>query len=94
MPSRNIHLTDHFDTFVTDALQSGRYKNASEVVRAGLRLLEQQDQEDAAKIDALRQAVQEGLDDYENGKFDVMESDEDIDRFFDDFEAEIIKNDA
>jgi len=40
MPTRNINLTDHFDRFVQRQIDIGQYKNASEVLRAGLRLLE------------------------------------------------------
>lgn len=39
----NIHLTKHFEQYITDKITSGRYSNASEVVRAGLRALEQQE---------------------------------------------------
>ncbi len=46
MPTRNINLTDHLDQFVEDRVTSGRYGNASEIVREGLRLLEQREQED------------------------------------------------
>jgi antitoxin ParD1/3/4 len=62
MPARNIHLTAEWDSFVTDRVQSGQYANASEVVRAGLRALEQSEAEDRAKIEALRAAIQEGLE--------------------------------
>lgn len=41
MPTRNVHLTDHFDKFITAGIESGRFSNASEVVREGLRLLEE-----------------------------------------------------
>ena len=89
MPTRNINLTDHNEAFLAEALESGRYKNASEIVRAGLRLLETQEQEEQAKIEALRAAFKEGKDSYERGDFDIMESDEDIDRFFDEMDTEI-----
>ncbi|MDO1451098.1 type II toxin-antitoxin system ParD family antitoxin [Rhodocytophaga aerolata] len=39
----NIHLTKHFEEYINDKITSGRYNNASEVVRAGLRALEQQE---------------------------------------------------
>lgn len=39
----NIYLGDHFDTFIRKQVESGRYANASEVVREGLRLLEEQE---------------------------------------------------
>ncbi len=88
MPSRNINLTEHYDGYVAEALASGKYKNASEVVRAGLRLLERQDAEDAAKLEALRASVREGIHAYERGDYVAMNAPEDIDRFFDEIAAE------
>ena len=37
MPTRNVNLTDHYDQFVEGQVSAGRYQNASEVMRAGLR---------------------------------------------------------
>jgi antitoxin ParD1/3/4 len=51
MPTRNINLTEHLDRFVETRVTSGRYGNASEVVREGLRLLEQHEKEDRAKLE-------------------------------------------
>ncbi len=45
MPTRNVNLTEHFDRFIETGITSGRFSNASEVVREGLRLLEQREQE-------------------------------------------------
>ena len=58
--SRNtsISLGNYFDRFVQSRLTSGRFKNASEVVRAGLRLLEEEEN----KVIALRDAIQEGVE--------------------------------
>ncbi len=58
--SRNtsVSLGSYFDMFVQSNLSSGRYKNASEVIRAGLRLLE----EEETKIIALKNAIQEGVE--------------------------------
>ena len=61
MPTRNINLTDHFDRFVADQVRTGRYKNASEVLRAGLHLLEQQSREGLEKLALLRTLAQEGF---------------------------------
>ena len=57
MATRNVVLTPHQDQVIHDLVQSGRYQNASEVMREGLRLLEQRVAEDAAKIQAPRQAT-------------------------------------
>lgn len=89
MPSRNINLTSHYDAYVSQALASGRYKNASEVVRAGLRLLERQEAEDAAKLEALRQAIREGVADIERGKVSTLMDDAGIDAFFDGITEEV-----
>jgi len=43
MPTRNVNLTDELDRFVLKKVRSGRYENASEVVRAALRTLERED---------------------------------------------------
>jgi len=61
MPT-SVALGEHFESFVKDQLESGRYNNASEVVRAGLRLLEDLEQINAARLADLRKAIQEGLD--------------------------------
>ena len=60
MPTRNVNLTDEQDRFVGEALAAGRYQNASELVREGLRLLERREQEDDARLERLRSAVGEG----------------------------------
>lgn len=89
MPTRNINLTEHNAEFLTRTVESGRYKNTSEVMRAALRLLEQQEREDEAKLAALRDAFRDGQAAVERGAYAVMESDADIDRFFDAIDMEI-----
>ena len=54
----SISLGSYFDRFIRSIISEGRYKNASEVVRAGLRLLEEEEN----KILAIRNAIQEGMD--------------------------------
>ena len=78
MPTRNVFLTEHFDTFIATGIQTGQYSNASEVVREGLRLLEQRQLEDRAKIDWLRGAAQEGIDAVERGEYVTLSSPESI----------------
>ena len=60
MPTRNVSLTDELDRFVAKKVRTGRYENASEVVRAGLRTLEREEQQFEAKLAALRAAIDEG----------------------------------
>ena len=60
MPTRNVNLTDERDRFVLEKVESGRYENASEVVRAALRTLERAEQQYDAKLAALRTAIDEG----------------------------------
>ena len=62
MPTRNVNLTNDLDRFVARKVKSGRYENASEVVRAGLRTLEREEQQYEAKLAALRAAIDEGDD--------------------------------
>jgi len=54
----SISLGNYFDDFIKSRINAGRYKNASEMIRAGLRLLE----EEESKYAALKQALQEGID--------------------------------
>ena len=60
MPTRNVNLTTELDRFVATSVETGRYENASEVVRAGLRALEEREQLHQAKLIALRGALDEG----------------------------------
>lgn len=60
MPTRNVNLTDALDRFVSIKVKSGRYENASEVVRAGLRTLEREERQYEAKVAALRSAIYRG----------------------------------
>jgi len=60
MPTRNVNLTEELDRFLLKKVKSGRYENASEVVRAALRTLEREEQQYEAKLAALRMAIDEG----------------------------------
>ena len=70
MPTRNINLTDHLDALIEGGIASGKYKNASEVVREGLRLLELRQAEDALRLERLRDAVRAGEEALERGEFE------------------------
>ena len=60
MPT-SVALSPHFESFVKEQVNTGRFNNVSEVVRAGLRLLEDQEQAQAIKLQELRVAVQAGM---------------------------------
>jgi antitoxin ParD1/3/4 len=60
MPTRNVNLTTELDRFVLKKVKSGRYENASEVVRAALRTLEREEQQYEAKLATLRTGIDEG----------------------------------
>jgi antitoxin ParD1/3/4 len=89
MPTRNVNLTQHFDRFVQRQVSSGRYSNASEIVREALRLLEEQEQERAAKLTALRQAAKQGFDEIDQGKGIVLKGRKAIRRFVAEIEDEV-----
>jgi antitoxin ParD1/3/4 len=54
----SISIGNYFDSFIKSRISEGRYKNASEVIRAGLRLLEEEEN----RFIALREAIQEGIE--------------------------------
>ena len=79
MPTRNVVLTDHQASLVERLVSSGRYQNASEVLREGLRLIEQREAKDMAQLEALRSAIQVGVADMEQGRFTALDSSESLD---------------
>lgn len=74
MPTRNIVLTVHQTELIERLVASGRYQNASEVLREGLRLIESREAEDAARIEALRNAARVGIADIQAGRFRTFET--------------------
>ncbi len=65
MGTRNIVLTDHQDELINSLVTSGRFQNASEALRAGLRLLE----EEEAGLQALRNHLSKSIAQAERGEF-------------------------
>jgi len=74
MPTRNVVLTDHQAHFVEQLVTSGRYQNASEVLREGLRLVERRESEDELRLAVLRDAANIGIAAIEAGNFRSFES--------------------
>jgi antitoxin ParD1/3/4 len=70
MKNTSISLGNYFDQFVSSQVSVGRYKNVSEVIRAGLRLLEDEEN----KTIALRAAIQQGLASPRVENFDFKEN--------------------
>jgi antitoxin ParD1/3/4 len=89
VPTRNINLTEHLDTFVERQVASGRYSNASEIVRESLRLLEEQEQERKAKLKALRRAAKQGFDEIDQGKGVVLKGRKAIHQFIAEVATEV-----
>jgi antitoxin ParD1/3/4 len=69
MPTRNVVLTERQETLIEALVQSGRYQNASEIMREGLRLVENREVEEATKLEALRAAAQIGVSALDRGEF-------------------------
>ncbi len=82
MPTRNVVLTPHHEALIERLVSSGRYQNASEVLRAGLRELERHDDEYEAKLAVLRAAIREGEDDIKAGRYVTLRGADDIKAHF------------
>ena len=80
MPTRNIVLTERHQQTIERLVASGRYQNASEVLREGLRLLERRETEDEAKLAALRAAAAVGFAELDAGQYDELRE-EDIEGY-------------
>lgn len=76
MPTRNVVLTERHEKFIAEQVGSGRYQNASEVLREGLRLVEERDAREAIKLKALTEAAQIGFADLDEARFrDIADGD-------------------
>lgn len=82
----NVSLTPELEKLVNDKVKSGRYNSASEVVREGLRLLQDQDELKRIRLDDLRREIMLGVDQIRNGEGISVPVSE-----LDDFFADIIK---
>jgi antitoxin ParD1/3/4 len=78
MPTRNVVLTDRQAKLIDKLVRAGRYQNASEVLREGLRMVETREAEEAAKLRALREAADAGIAAIERGEYDAFDSMDDL----------------
>ena len=74
MPTRNVVLSDHQAGLVEQLVSSGRYQNASDVLREGLRLVERRESEDDLRLAALRKAARTGIADIDAGDYRSFDS--------------------
>ena len=75
MPTRNVVLTEYQSELVTRLVASGRYQNASEVMREGLRLVERQESEEEIRLKAMREAAAVGIADISAGTVPYVRDD-------------------
>ena len=80
MPTKNVVLTEHQAHFVEELVTSGRYQNASEVMREGLRLVERRETVDQLRLSALKEAARVGMADIHAGAYDSFDTAGDLKR--------------
>jgi len=94
MPTRNVVLTERQEELIESLVKSGRYQNASEVLRDGLRLGEEREAEDAGKLEALRAAARVGVGALERGEFKEFRNIEDLQAYLNDLSDKVISRTA
>src|ERR1700751_5489310 len=94
MPTRNVVLTKRQQELIETLVESGRYQNASEVLRDGLRLVEQREAEDAGKLKALRAAARIGVGAVGRGKFKEFSTFEELRAYLNEFSEKVISRTA
>jgi antitoxin ParD1/3/4 len=90
VPTRNVVLTKRQEKLIETLVEAGRYQNASEVLRDGLRLVEQREAEDASKLKALREAACVGVAALDRGEFKEFENIEDLQAYLTDLSEKVI----
>jgi len=90
MPTRNVVLTDRQTELIERLVRSGRYQNASEVLREGLRLIEDREAREKAHLTALQEAARVGVADIEAGRFKTFDAQEEFERYLSEIAHEAI----
>jgi antitoxin ParD1/3/4 len=75
MPTRNVNISAQQAEFIRKSIGAGGFRNVSEVVRAGLRLLEQEESQNKLKLKHLRSLVKEGFDAIDRGDYESITQD-------------------
>ncbi len=94
MPTRNVVLTNEQANMVQSLVKSGRYQNASEVIREGLRLIERREAEHAAKVQALRDAANLGIAALDRGAFKEFSEAKSFDTYLNGIADEVLGSGA
>jgi antitoxin ParD1/3/4 len=90
VPTRNVVLTEHQANLIESLVESGRYQNASEVLRDGLRLVEQREAEDTSKLKSLRAAASVGVGALDRGEFKEFRNTEELQAYLNDLSEKVI----
>jgi antitoxin ParD1/3/4 len=69
----NITLGERYESYVKELVESGRYNSVSEVIRSGLRLLEEEEKVAQFRLECLQQEIQKGLDSGNAGALDMAD---------------------
>ncbi|MGC2784197.1 MAG: type II toxin-antitoxin system ParD family antitoxin [Roseiarcus sp.] len=94
MRTRNVVLTQRQEELIESLVTSGRYQNASEVLREGLRLVEQREAEDEGKLEALRAAAVVGVAALDRGEFKEFRDPEDLQAYLNDLSDKVFSRTA
>lgn len=76
MTNQNVRLSQEQAAFIRRSVHRGGYQSAGEVIRAGLRLLEQHEREDKVKLQALRRLAADAFDEIDQGDFQLVDPDD------------------
>jgi antitoxin ParD1/3/4 len=90
MPTRNVVLTPRHEQIIEALVASGRYQNASEVLREGLRLVEEREAREATKLAKLRDAIGQGEADLEEGRYQEFASPDALARYLRELSERVI----
>ena len=88
MPTHTVDLSDQQVEFINASVGQGGFKDAGDVIRAALRLLQSQDEMHRAKLQRLREAVQVGMDCFDRGEYETITADT-LDAFMDSIRADV-----
>ena len=81
MPTLSVDLTDHQEHFIENGIASGRFSNAGDMIREGLRLVEERENEDSAKLERLRAAARDSFASIDRGEGAGFESMDELEAY-------------